>query len=400
MSAYPRYAQSNRDSTIPVAYSKFIGSPTACCSPARTRGRGGRSQPWRRGTGRQAWRSPQVRAFAGPHAQVHRGCRDLRVHARVCFAQRLDAFHRSSAGSRARGVVPSPTLACDEHDPPGVSQCVAQGRERRPRRQRRAPDLCPPSEKRLHCAWHDRCSRQRPMDLFPEPRHPDPGSSSSLERVERALALVAPHDAPVLLIGEPGSGRSVVARRLHQASPRRGGPLVQVDCRGLSTRGTAVKSLEDAMSTAAMGSILLEEIDFLAAPLQVRLTAWLETSRGSPRPRLLASTRRDLEDEVHRGTFREDLRSRIDVFEIRIPPLRDRHEDIPTLARQLLAESAARLHVASPLLPPDVERLLVGYSWPGNVRELRNAMERAVALSSGPAIDPTALPPRILAGTS
>jgi len=173
-----------------------------------------------------------------------------------------------------------------------------------------------------------------------------------------------------------------------------------VDCRGLSTGSSAVKALEEAIASAATGSILFEEIDLLTAPLQVRLMVWLETSRNSPHSRLLATTRRDLEDEVHRGTFREDLRSRIDVFEIRVPPLRERHVDIPALARELVAESATRLHMAPPLLPPDVERLLVGYAWPGNVRELRNAMERAVALSSGHAIEATALPPRILAGTS
>ncbi len=126
--------------------------------------------------------------------------------------------------------------------------------------------------------------------------------------------------------------------------------------------------------------------------------AWLEVSRGLPRPpRVLSTTQRDLEAEVHRGVFREDLRSRVDVFEIRVPPLRERRADILSLARQLADESAARLAVAPPILPPDIERLLLGYGWPGNVRELRNAMERAVTLSSGPVIEAIALPPRVLA---
>ena len=180
--------------------------------------------------------------------------------------------------------------------------------------------------------------------------HLDAIASSALVAVERALALVAPHDAPVLLVGEPGSGRSVIARRLHQASPRSGGGWAQVDCRGLSTRSSPVKALEDAIASAATGSILLEEIDLLTAPLQVRLMVWLEASRSAPRPRLLATTRRDLEDEVRRGSFREDLRSRVDVFQIRVPPLRERRDDIPALARQLVAESAARLHVAAPFV--------------------------------------------------
>jgi two-component system response regulator AtoC len=237
------------------------------------------------------------------------------------------------------------------------------------------------------------------MDSTQEHSHLDVVASSAVLAVERALALVAPHDAPVLLVGEPGSGRSVFARRLHHASARGRGAWIQVDCRGLATRMNAVKTLEDAIASAATGSILLEEIDLLTAPLQVRLMVWLEASRA-PRPRLLATTRHDLEDEVRRGTFREDLRSRVDVFQIRVPPLRERRDDIPALARELVAESADRLHVAAPLISQDVEQLLIGYPWPGNVRELRNAMERAVALSTGPFIVPTALPSRILASTS
>ncbi len=128
--------------------------------------------------------------------------------------------------------------------------------------------------------------------------------------------------------------------------------------------------------------------------------AWLEQSRGTAgAARVLATTRCDLEGEVGRGAFREDLRARLDVFEIRIPPLRDRPEDIPALARELIAECAGRLGMSTPALPAEVERLLCGHPWPGNVRELRSAMERAVALSSGPALEVAALPPRILAGT-
>ena len=128
--------------------------------------------------------------------------------------------------------------------------------------------------------------------------------------------------------------------------------------------------------------------------------AWLELSRAQPgSARVLSSTRRDLEGEVHSGAFREDLRSRVDVFEIRVPPLRERRAEIPSLARQLLGESAARLGIAPPLLPLEVERFLLDYPWPGNVRELRNAMERAVALSSGPAVEAASLPPRVLAGS-
>jgi len=235
------------------------------------------------------------------------------------------------------------------------------------------------------------------MDSSQEHPQLDATVSSALLAVERTLVLVAPHDAPVLLVGEPGSGRSVFARRLHQASPRRGGAWIQVDCRGISTRTSPVKALEDAIASATTGSILLEEIDLLSTPLQVRLMVWLEASRGAPRPRLLATTRCDLEDAVRRGTFREDLRSRVDVFQIRVPPLRERRDDIPALARELVAESADRLHLAAPLIPHDVEQLLVGYPWPGNVRELRNAMERAVALSTGPFIEATALPSRISA---
>ncbi len=228
----------------------------------------------------------------------------------------------------------------------------------------------------------------------PAPRRPP-----SFELAERALALVAPLDAPVLLRGEPGSGRSVLARRLHQASRAASGPCVRVDCRGLSGRPDAARMLEGSLSAAAGGSILLEEVDALAPQQQVRLMAWLEASRGQPAAaRVLSTTQRDLEAEVLRGAFREDLRSRLDVFEVRVPPLRERPGDVSSLARQLAAEAAARLGLAPPLLPPEVEQLLLGYSWPGNVRELRNAMERAVALSRGPTIEAATLPPRVLVG--
>jgi DNA-binding NtrC family response regulator len=242
----------------------------------------------------------------------------------------------------------------------------------------------------LNCAGVDSSLQLVP----PAPRLP-----ASFELAERALALVAPLDAPVVLRGEPGSGRSVLARRLHQASRAASGPCVRVDCRGLSGRPDAARMLEDSLSAAAGGSILLEEVDALAPPEQVRLMAWLEESRGQPAAaRVLSTTQRDLEAEVLRGAFREDLRSRLDVFEVRVPPLRERPGDLPALARQLAAECAARLGMAPPLLPPDVERLLLAYSWPGNVRELRSAMERAVALSGGRAIEAAALPPRVLAG--
>ncbi len=218
--------------------------------------------------------------------------------------------------------------------------------------------------------------------------------------IDRALALVAPQDAPVLVRGEPGSGRSTLARRLHRASRVAAGPCVRVDCRGLAAGPDAAQALERSLHGAAGGSVILEEVDTLPTSLQLRLMAWLEQSRGGgAAARVLATTQLDLEAEVRRGAFREDLRTRLDVLEIRIPPLRDRPEDVAALARELAAECAGRLGMPTPALPPEMERLLCAYPWPGNVRELRNAIERAVALSTGPVLEPAALPPRILAGT-
>jgi DNA-binding NtrC family response regulator len=210
--------------------------------------------------------------------------------------------------------------------------------------------------------------------------------------IERALALLAPHDTPVLFRGEGGSGRGFLARQLHALSPRAGAPFVKVDCRGLSSLPGSTRELLATISTAGKGTVLFEDVDLLCAPLQAVLMAWLEGSlRKVDAPRVLSTSRVELEDEARLGRFREDLRARIEVFEIAVPPLRERPLEIPLLAGQLAQKAARRLGIPPLVLTAEVLALLVEHSWPGNIRELANVMERAVALSSGPTLDAATL---------
>lgn len=220
----------------------------------------------------------------------------------------------------------------------------------------------------------------------------EPASSTPRDLTDRALALLAPHDTPVLFQGEGGAGRSFLARCLHALSPRANAPFVKIDCRGLSNLSGSVRELDAKIATAGRGSVLFEDVDLLSLPLQATLMAWLESRLGRvDAPRVLSSSGADLDFQVQSGRFREDLRARIDVFEVPVPPLRERTAEIPSLARLLVQKAARRLGIPPLPLTAEVEALLVGHSWPGNLRELANVMERALALSSGPTLDPATL---------
>jgi transcriptional regulator with GAF, ATPase, and Fis domain len=232
------------------------------------------------------------------------------------------------------------------------------------------------------------------------------GADSGLRHVIARVDQVAPTDAPVLLFGETGSGKEVVARAIHQRSRRASGPIVRVNCGALPAglldselfgheRGSftgAVSTRKGWFERADGGTLFLDEIAELPLDAQVRLLRILQDGTfervGGHRSlnvdvRIVAATHRDLADMVRRGAFREDLWYRISVFPIEIPPLRARPQDVAALAAHFAARAGVRLAGAPLALAPDDVELLVGYAWPGNVRELAAVVERAAILGDG-----------------
>jgi len=233
------------------------------------------------------------------------------------------------------------------------------------------------------------------------------GNSAALKYVLYKVEQVADADTAVLVLGETGTGKELIARAIHQNSPRGVRPLVKVNCATLPShlieselfgheRGafTGAQNRQRGRFEVADGtSIFLDEIGELPPELQIKLLRVLQDGEferlGSSRTikvdvRVIAATNRDLEDEVRRGRFREDLFYRLDVFPITVPPLRQRIEDIPLLARFFVEKASKRLGKSIKQIPESIVQKLKDYSWPGNVRELENVIERAVIISSGP----------------
>jgi len=255
---------------------------------------------------------------------------------------------------------------------------------------------------------------------------PDVELDSAAPAMRAALDMIEPvaaSDAAVLLRGENGTGKGVVARLLHARSPRQARPFVVVNCPTLSeellaselfghVRGAftgAVRDQPGKVEAADGGTLFLDEIGEISPALQSKLLRFLQdkqfervgdTVTRTADVRVVAATNRDLEADVQAGRFRQDLLYRLNVVEIRLPPLRDRPEDIEPLATRFLDFFARAARRPVPELSPAALEVLHAYSWPGNVRELRNAIERALILWPARVIEPAAFPERIAAQPS
>jgi transcriptional regulator with GAF, ATPase, and Fis domain len=232
------------------------------------------------------------------------------------------------------------------------------------------------------------------------------GADAGLSPVMERVGLVAALDVPVLVLGETGSGKEVVARAIHTRSRRASGPFLRVNCgaippglidselfgheRGSFTGATSER--RGWFERADRGTLFLDEIGELPPEAQVRLLRVLQDHTlervGGHRPvsvdvRIVAATHRDLRGLIAEGRFREDLWYRIAVFPIDLPPLRDRIEDVPALANHFALRAATRFGTPPRIPSPEDLELLVSYPWPGNVRELIAVIERAVILGNG-----------------
>jgi len=245
------------------------------------------------------------------------------------------------------------------------------------------------------------------------------GTSQALERVLKQARSVAATSATVLVSGENGTGKEMLARAIHQESPRANGPFVAVSCAALPEalieselfgheKGaftSATQSHKGRFELANGGTLFLDEIGDLTAAVQVKLLRVLQEREfervGGTKTltidiRLIAASNRDLEKEVSLGRFRQDLYFRLNVVPLHLPPLRERPEDIPILAAHFAAKSAQKYGQPTPELDPELVEVLVDYDWPGNVRELENLIERLVVLSSSSTLGLEFVPEKML----
>jgi DNA-binding NtrC family response regulator len=247
------------------------------------------------------------------------------------------------------------------------------------------------------------------------------GVSLKMQRVYRLIERVSQHAYPVLILGESGTGKELVARSVHFSGVRRNKPFIPVDCSSLVptlieaelfgyVKGAftgALHAKQGLMEIADGGTLFLDEIGDLPFDMQAKLLRALQEKEVRPvgstdriplSARIIAATNRDLDAAVRQGTFRQDLFFRLNVVQIKIPPLRERKTDIPILVNSFLekfSEANGRMRTIS----EDAIARMMAYDWPGNVRELENAIERAIALGSGPILHAGDLPTNLQYGT-
>lgn len=241
------------------------------------------------------------------------------------------------------------------------------------------------------------------------------GSSTSMQRILDMVPRVAATPTTVLITGESGTGKELLARAIHAGSVQARGPFLTVNCGALPeglleselfghVRGAftgAVRDHDGLFAQADGGTLFLDEVGELTPPMQVKLLRVLQEHRVRPvggkseievDVRILSATNRDLRNDVEAGRFREDLFYRLNVIHLHLPPLRQRTDDIPALARHFVEQTSTRFEISEKRLTADALRVLQAYTWPGNVRELENVMERTVALEHSEIISSGSLP--------
>jgi len=248
------------------------------------------------------------------------------------------------------------------------------------------------------------------------------GRSQAYHALADTIMMVAGRECPIVIVGETGTGKEVIARQIYEQSNRSSEPFVPVDCASLTgtlfesqlfghVRGAFTGAVSDTLGffrAASGGTLFLDEIGELDTRLQAKLLRTLQescvvpvggTSPSQVDVRVISATNRDLRQMVEEGTFRPDLYFRLNVFQISVPPLRERKEDISVLAEHFL-EGLCHLYGERPKqLSGRTQRLLLDYTWPGNVRELANVVEYAFVKSRGGNVDLRRLPPNVLSPT-
>lgn len=246
--------------------------------------------------------------------------------------------------------------------------------------------------------------------------------SEAFRSVFDIVRRLTPFNTTVLITGESGTGKELMARAIHESSPRRGKPFIAINCGAIPEtlieselfghkKGAFTDASRDKkglFEEASGGTLFLDEIGELPLHLQVKLLRSLQEQTirrvGDEHDipidvRVISATLRNLEEEVKNGRFREDLFYRLNVVSIHLPPLRERAEDIPVLVEHFSKKHAKRLGIPEKQVPPDVLKALLNYNWRGNARELENCLERALVLSQGDAFELDALPDYIQKGT-